>query len=109
MYTYFLRFQQVTINHNSPSTTIAQLAVKATKRGGITVIGVWADLGQLPFAEEKRVVGSVGSREEMKKVLNLASAGKIKSVYEEFSLEKANEVLKMLKNIEIRARAVLVL
>jgi len=93
----------------APSTNIAQLAVKATKRGGITVIGVWAELGELPFPEEKRVVGSIlGSREDMKKVLSLASAGKIKSVYEEHSLEKANEVLKMLKNIEIRARAVLV-
>jgi propanol-preferring alcohol dehydrogenase len=93
----------------APSTELAQLAMKATKPGGTTVIGVWVELGQLPFADEKRVVGSViGSRQDMKEVLGLASAGKIKPIYEEFKLEAANKVLNMLKTGQIRARAVLV-
>ena len=93
----------------APSTELAQLAMKATKPGGTTVIGVWVELGQLPFVDEKRVVGSViGSRQDMKEVLGLASAGKIKPIYEEFKLEAANKVLNMLKTGQIRARAVLV-
>lgn len=92
----------------APSTELTQLAIGATKPGGTTVIGVWADLGQLPVVEEKRVVGSViGSRQDMQEVLRLASAKKIKSVYEEFKLEKANDALRMLKAGKIRARAVL--
>jgi propanol-preferring alcohol dehydrogenase len=93
----------------APSNQAAQLAIRATKPRGTVVIGVWAELGQLPFVEEKRIVGSVmGSRQEMMEVLRLAGAGKIKAVYEEFKLEQVEEVLMMLKRSEIRARAVLV-
>jgi propanol-preferring alcohol dehydrogenase len=93
----------------APSNTVAQLAIKATKPGGVTVLGVWAEIGDFPFVEEKKVVGSViGSRNDMKQVLSLASAGKIKSVCEKFKLEKANEVLNMLKKGKILARGVLV-
>jgi propanol-preferring alcohol dehydrogenase len=83
--------------------------MRATKPGGITVVGVFVELGTLPFTDEKRVVGSVvGSRQDMMDVLRLASDRKIRPVYEEFKLEMANEVLKMLKTGQIRARAVLV-
>jgi D-arabinose 1-dehydrogenase-like Zn-dependent alcohol dehydrogenase len=42
----------------------------------------------MPFVDEKRVVGSViGSRQDIKEVLGLASAGKIKPIYEEFKLD----------------------
>jgi propanol-preferring alcohol dehydrogenase len=93
----------------APSTDLAQVAMKATKPGGTAVIGVWVGLGQFPFVDEKRVVGSViGSRQDMKEVLGLASAGKIKPIYEEFKLEAANEVLNMLNMGQNRARAVLV-
>jgi propanol-preferring alcohol dehydrogenase len=55
-----------------------QLAIETTKPGGITVIGVWAELGQLPIVEQKRVMGSViGSRQDMREVLRLASTTKI--------------------------------
>jgi propanol-preferring alcohol dehydrogenase len=92
----------------APSTELAQLAVRATKPGGITVVGVFVELGTLPFVEEKRVLGSVvGPRQDMMEVLRLASDRKIRPVYEEFKLEMANEVLKMLKTGRIRARAVL--
>jgi propanol-preferring alcohol dehydrogenase len=93
----------------APSNELAQLAMKATKPGGITVVGVFVELGTLPFTDEKRVVGSVvGSRQDMIEVLRLASDRKIRPIYEEFKLEMANKVLKMLKTGRIRARAVLV-
>jgi propanol-preferring alcohol dehydrogenase len=94
----------------APSSDLAQLAITATKPGGTTVIGVSAELGSLPFVQEKRVVGSViGSRHDMYEVLRLAGSGKIKALCDEFRLQMANDVLKMLKRGEIRARAVLVM
>jgi len=91
----------------APSTTVTQLAIKATKPGGITVMGVWAETGEL--VDERRVTNSIlGSRNEMREVLTLASAGKIRPVYKEFNLERASEVLNMLKKGEIVARAVLI-
>jgi propanol-preferring alcohol dehydrogenase len=94
----------------APSTELAQLAMRATKPGGVTVLGVFAELGTLPFTDEKRVVGSVvGSRQDMIEVLRLASDGKIRSFNEEYKLEMANQVLQKLKNGQIRARAVLTL
>jgi propanol-preferring alcohol dehydrogenase len=93
----------------APSSELAQLAMSATKPGGTTVIGVSVELGLMPFVQEKRVVGSViGSRQDMNEVLRLASLGKIKPLCNEFKLQMANDVLKMLKKGEIRARAVLV-
>lgn len=93
----------------APSSQLAQLAVKATKPGGTVVMGVWAELGELPFVEEKNIVGSViGSRQDMREVLTLASAGRIKAICQEFKLEQANDVLMMLKRGDVRARAVLV-
>jgi propanol-preferring alcohol dehydrogenase len=83
--------------------------LRRPKSGGAIVIGVSVELGQLQFVDEKRAVGSViGSRQDMKEVLGLASARKIKRIYEEFKLEAANKVLNMLKTGQIRARAVLV-
>lgn len=93
----------------TPSSSIAQLAIKATKPGGTTVVGAAASLGEFPFVLEKRVVGStIGSRQDMKEVLNLAAAGKLRAVCESYRLEQANEVLLKLKKGEVRARAVLV-
>jgi propanol-preferring alcohol dehydrogenase len=92
----------------APSGTVVQLAIKATKPGGITVTGVWTEIAE-PLAEERKVANSlIGSRNDMKEVLALASAGKIGPVYEEFKLERASEVLNMLKKGDILARAVLV-
>jgi propanol-preferring alcohol dehydrogenase len=93
----------------APSKAVTQLAVKATKPGGTIVLGVWAELGEVPFVDEKKVVGSVvGSRQAMREVLKIASAGKVKCICEEFRLDKANDALKALKRGDIRARAVLI-
>ena len=66
-------------------------------------------MGALPFADEKRVVGSVvGSRQQMRDVLALAAAGKVRAHCETYALDDAVEALGRLKRGEIRARAVLV-
>lgn len=55
------------------------------------------------------MVGSViGSRHQMREVLALAAAGKVRAHCQRFALEDANEALLRLKNGEVRARAVLV-
>ena len=93
----------------APSSAVTQLAVKATKKGGTIVLGVWADLGVVPFHDEKKVVGTdVGSRQAMREVLKIAESGKIKCVCREFKIEKANDALKALKVGNIIARAAIV-
>jgi propanol-preferring alcohol dehydrogenase len=92
----------------APSGSVVQLAIKSTKPGGITVTGVWTEIAE-PLAEERRVTNSlIASRNDMRQVISLASAGKIRTVYDEFKLERAGEVLKTLKKGDILARAVLV-
>jgi propanol-preferring alcohol dehydrogenase len=94
----------------APSSKVAQQAIAATKPGGIVVIGVTADLGVVPFVDEKTVVGSlIGSRQQMREVLGLAAAGKIKAICETFPLAAAETALLRLKAGEVEARAVLVI
>ena len=92
----------------APSSAVVEQAIKATKLNGTIVVGVWAALGEFAFPEEKRIVGTtIGSRQAMREVLQLAGAGRIKPVSDEYKLEEANEVLARLKQREVRARAVL--
>jgi propanol-preferring alcohol dehydrogenase len=93
----------------APSSRVAQQAIAATKVGGTIVIGVVADLGVIPFIDEKKVVGSmIGSRQQMREVLALAAAGKVKAICETFPLAQAETALGRLKAGEVEARAVLV-
>jgi propanol-preferring alcohol dehydrogenase len=93
----------------APSDAVVAQAIDAIKPGGTVVLGVHAQVGALPFADEKRVVGSViGSRHQMQEVLALAAAGKIRAQTETYALEDAVEALQRLKGGEVRARAVLV-
>ncbi len=93
----------------APSSRVAQQAIAATKVGGTIVVGVTADLGVVPFTDEKTVVGSlVGSRQQMREVLELAAAGKVKAICETFPLAQAEAALMRLKAGEVEARAVLV-
>jgi len=92
----------------APSSTVVEQAIKATKLNGTIVVGVWSTLGEFPFPDEKRIVGTaIGSRQAMREVLQLARMGRIKPVIDEFKLDDANDVLNMLKHGEVRARAVL--
>jgi propanol-preferring alcohol dehydrogenase len=92
-----------------PSNELARQAIQATKPGGIIVTGVNVDPGRFPFATEKTIVGSLlGTRRQMRQVIDLAAAGRIHVVHEQQPLEAANDTLARLKRGEIRARAILV-
>jgi propanol-preferring alcohol dehydrogenase len=93
----------------APSNAVVEQAIRATKPGGTIVTGVNVEVGAFPFAVERTLVGSLlGSRQEMRTVLEIAAAGKVGVVAETFPLEEANTVLQRLKHGEVRARAVLV-
>jgi propanol-preferring alcohol dehydrogenase len=93
----------------APSAAAVQEAVRITKPGARIVLGVPETVGPVDIGDEKIVVGSVlGNRQQMLDVLQLAAAGKLRSVHADFPLDEANRVLGMLKAGEIRARAVLV-
>jgi alcohol dehydrogenase, propanol-preferring len=92
----------------APSEAVVAQAVRATRPGGTVVLGVNADPGTLPFAQEKVVVGSLlGTRQQMREVVKLAAAGKIRAQCQPFALDDATKALTALKHGEVRARAVL--
>lgn len=93
----------------APSDAVTEAAVSATKKGGLIVI---ATVGKNPpflAFEEKTIRGTlIGSTKDMEEVVRIADQEGIRVVYETFPLDRANAVLKMLKDSEIEARAVLV-
>jgi propanol-preferring alcohol dehydrogenase len=92
----------------APSDAVMAQAIRATKPGGTVVSAVNATIGAFPFAVERTLVGSLlGSRRQMRTVLELAAAGKVGVVAQAYPLEQAQDVLGRLKAGEIRARAVL--
>ena len=94
----------------APSTALLREAIRGTKPGGVIVVGALADVGELPFVEEKTVVGTLlGSRQQMHELLRLAGEGKVRAVVETLPLERAGEALRRMKRGEIEARAVVVL
>jgi|SRR5919197_227249 propanol-preferring alcohol dehydrogenase len=93
----------------APSDAAVEQAIRGTRPGGTIVIGINAAVGALPFAEEKTVVGSLlGTRQQMREVLEIAAAGKVRAQCERYPLERAGDALRDLKEGRIRARAVLV-
>jgi propanol-preferring alcohol dehydrogenase len=93
----------------APSTPLLKQAIRGTKPGGVVVVGAFAEIGELPFVEEKTVVGSLlGSRQQMHELLRLAGEGKVRAVVESFPLERAEEALRRLKRDQFEARAVVV-
>jgi propanol-preferring alcohol dehydrogenase len=93
----------------APSNDVVRQAIDATKPGGVVVIGVNAEIGPFPFADEKTVVGSLlGSRQMMREVLRIAGEGRVRVVQEAYPLDQAEEALARLKRGEVRGRLVLV-
>lgn len=93
----------------APSDAAIQTATSVTKPGGTIVMGVAGNVGNMHFAFEKNVVGSIlGTRQQMREVLELAAAGKIHAECETFSLDEANTALQKLKAGEIRGRGVVI-
>lgn len=93
----------------APSNSAIDIAISSVKKGGTVVIGVLGSVANFPTFEEKIVKGSViGSRQDMKELVELARTSDLKVVIETQKLKDANEVLARLKNSQIEARAVLV-
>jgi propanol-preferring alcohol dehydrogenase len=93
----------------APGSASVEQAIRGTKPCGIVVTGVVTPEIAFPFYTEMVLVGStLGSRQQMRAVLALAAAGKIRAVIEPFALKDAAEALRRLKGGSIRARAVLV-
>jgi propanol-preferring alcohol dehydrogenase len=92
---------------HAPSQKAVDQATKIVKRGGTILMAV---LGQvnIMFPEEIKIVPSViGSRQDMKETLKIASTKKIKVKYTTYKLSEAEQVLTKLKRGQIVGRAVL--
>jgi propanol-preferring alcohol dehydrogenase len=93
----------------APADIVTDVAIKSVKRGGLIVI---ATVGKNPtfFAfEEKTIRGTViGSTKDMEQVIKICNEKNLSVITETYPLEKANEVLKKLKESQIQARAVLI-
>jgi propanol-preferring alcohol dehydrogenase len=93
----------------APSDDFISMAMKATKKNGIIVIGVRGNLRDFPFNKEIIIKGTaIGTRIDMQNVLKIASQGFVHAKANIYSLSDANDVLHRLKKGEINGRAVLV-
>ena len=93
----------------APAEIVTDSAIKSVKKGGIIVI---ATVGKIPTFlafEEKTIRGTlIGSRDDMKQVISIASENNLEVITESYPLEEINSVLKKLKKSEIDARAVVI-
>ncbi|MSV26980.1 MAG: zinc-binding alcohol dehydrogenase [Nitrosarchaeum sp.] len=93
----------------APADIVTEIAIKSVKKGGLIVI---ATVGKNPTFlafEEKTIRGTViGSTKDMEQVIKICSEENLTVITETYSLDKANEVLKKLKDSQIQARAVLI-
>ena len=93
----------------APADIVTDTAIKAVKKGGLIVIATIGERPSFVAFEEKTIRGTlIGSTKDMEQVIKTCEKEKIKVISETFPLEKANEVLKKLKNSEIEARGVLI-
>jgi propanol-preferring alcohol dehydrogenase len=78
------------------------------KRGLIIIATIGENPSFVAF-EEKTIRGTlIGSTKDMEQVIKICDEENIEVISQIFPLEKANEVLKKLKDSEIEARAVLI-
>lgn len=93
----------------APADIVTDSAIKAVKKGGTIVIATIGERPSFVAFEEKTIRGTlIGSTKDMEQVIKICNEKNLEVVSESFPLEKANEVLKKLKNSEIEARAVLI-
>ncbi len=93
----------------APNDEVVASALASLKPGGTLVLGVNARLGEFAFATEKRVVGSLlGTREDMRKVIDIAASGRVRIEAEERPLAEAERALSDLKAGTVDGRLVLV-
>ena len=93
----------------APADIVTDTAIKAVKKGGLIVIATIGDRPPFVAFEEKTIRGTlIGSTRDMEEVIKICNEKNLEVISEKFPLEKANEVLKKLKDSQIKARAVLI-
>ena len=93
----------------APADIVTDTAIKAIKKGGMVVIATVGENPAFAAFEEKTIRGTlIGSTKDMEDVIKICSNEEIEVVSKKFPLKEANKVLKMLKDSEIEARAVLI-
>ena len=93
----------------APADAVTDTAIKAVKKGGLIVIATVGKNPSFMAFEEKTIRGTlIGSTKDMEQVIKICDENNLEVITECFPLEKANDVLKKLKNSEIKARAVLI-
>jgi len=93
----------------APADIVTDTAIKAVKKGGTIVIATIGENPSFVAFEEKTIRGTlIGSTKDMEQVIRICNDKKLEVLSEAFPLEKANEVLKKLKDSKIEARAVLI-
>ena len=92
----------------APADIVTDTAIKSVKKGGTIVIATIGENPSFVAFEEKTIRGTlIGSTKDMEQVIKICNDKKLEVISETFPLEKANEVLKKLKDSKIEARAVL--
>ena len=93
----------------APADIVTDSAIKSVKKGGTIVIATIGEKPSFVAFEEKTIRGTlIGSTKDMEEVIKVCDDNKLEVLSEKFPLEKANEVLKKLKESQIQARAVLI-
>ena len=93
----------------APADIVTDTAIKSVKKGGLIVIATVGERPTFMAFEEKTIRGTlIGSTKDMEQVIHTCQEHNLEVITETFALEKANEVLKKLKDSEIEARAVLI-
>ncbi|NND86229.1 MAG: alcohol dehydrogenase catalytic domain-containing protein [Nitrosopumilus sp.] len=93
----------------APADIVTDTAIKAVKKGGLVVIATVGENPTFMAFEEKTIRGTlIGSTKDMEQVIKICNENNLEVITEVFPLEQANQVLKKLKDSEIKARAVLV-
>jgi propanol-preferring alcohol dehydrogenase len=93
----------------APSDIVTDSAIKSVKKGGTIVIATIGENPSFVAFEEKTIRGTlIGSTKDMEEVIKICDEKNLEVISETYPLEKANEVLKKLKDSQIEARAVLI-
>lgn len=93
---------------HAPSQKAINQAVSIVKPGGVILMAVLGDT-RINFPQEYSVVSSViGSRQDMRETLEIASLGKVKVRWTPYKLSEAKDVLIKLREGKIVGRAVLI-
>ena len=93
----------------APADIVTDTALKSVKKGGTIVLATIGENPSFSAFEEKTIRGTlIGSTKDMEQVIKICNDENLEVISESYPLEKANEVLKKLKDSQIEARAVLI-